>query len=135
MNKPKAPWLKYFGDIPETLDYPQGSMYEAIKDAYKSDAYGNADMPAYVFQGKETNHKQFFNKVDTVAKAFKAIGIERGDMVTICMPNAPQGVDAFYALNRIGAVSAMIHPLSAAGEIKFYVENTHSKAILVLDMF
>lgn len=51
------------------------------------------------------------------------------------MPNAPQGVDSFYALNRIGAVPAMIHPLSAAGEITFYLKDTDSKAILVLDMF
>ena len=51
-----------------------------------------------------------------------ALGIQKGDRVTICMPNCPQAVDSFYALNRIGAVSNMIHPLSAAGEIKFYLE-------------
>ena len=136
MNKPNAPWLKYFGDIPETIEYPQGSMYEAIRYAYdnhlNNNGYKNA---AYIFQGKETSYPQFFKKIDSVAKAFKAIGIERGDKVTICMPNAPQGIDAFYALNRIGAVPAMIHPLSAAGEITFYITNSKSKAIVVLDMF
>ena len=119
-NQPKAPWLKYFGDIPETLEYPEGSMYEAIKFAYQThihnNAYGNA---AYEFQGKKTSYPEFFNKVEKTAKAFSAIGIEEGDRVTICMPNAPQGINAFYALNRIGAVPAMIHPLSAAGEITF----------------
>ncbi len=135
MNRPNAPWLKYFGNIPATLDYPQGSMYEAIREAWEKNFHGNANMPAYKFQGKATSHKQFFNKVDDIAKAFMALGIGKGDKVTICMPNAPQGVDAFYALNRISAVPAMIHPLSAAGEIKFYVENSNSKAILVLDMF
>ena len=38
-------------------------------------------------------------------------------------------------LNRIGAVSNMIHPLSAAGEIKFYLNFSHSKCILTLDQF
>ena len=52
-------------------------------------------------------------KIDRTAKAYKALGIKEGETVTICMPNAPQGVDSFYALNRIGAVPAMIHPLSA----------------------
>ncbi len=135
-NQPKAPWLKYFGDIPETLEYPEGSMYEAIKFAYQThihnNAYGNA---AYEFQGKKTSYPEFFNKVEKTAKAFSAIGIEEGDRVTICMPNAPQGINAFYALNRIGAVPAMIHPLSAAGEITFYVSHSKSKAIVVLDMF
>ena len=60
---------------------------------------------------------KFIEKINRTAKAFKALGIKEGETVTICMPNAPQGVDSFYALNRIGAVPAMIHPLSAAGEI------------------
>ena len=134
-NKPNAPWLKFFGDIPETLEYPQGSMYEAIKYAYDTRLHGNGSNPAYVFQGKSTSYPEFFEKIDRVAKAFKAIGIGEGDKVTICMPNAPQGIDSFYALNRISAVPAMIHPLSAAGEIRFYVTHSESKAILVLDMF
>lgn len=137
MNQPNAPWLKFYGDkIPETIEYPQGSMYEAVKYAYENHLYGNAySNAAYEFQGKKTSYKQFFSKIDKVAKAFTAIGIEKGDTVTVCMPNAPQGIDSFYALNRIGAVPAMIHPLSAAGEINFYVTHTKSKAILVLDMF
>ncbi len=137
MTTPKAPWLKYFGDIPATLEYPQGSMYEAIKNGCENNINNNGGFKntAYVFQGKKTNYREFFNKIDTTAKAFKAIGIGKGDKVTICMPNAPQGVDAFYALNRISAVPAMIHPLSAEGEIKFYVTNSNSKAVLVLDMF
>ena len=135
-NRPKAPWLKYFGDIPETLQYPEGSMYEAIKYAADTHLNGNCyKNPAYEFQGKKTFYNEFFKKIDKTAKAFKAIGINEGDKVTICMPNAPQGVDAFYALNRISAVPAMIHPLSAAGEIAFYVSHSKSKAVLVLDMF
>ena len=133
MNKPNAPWMKYYKDMPETLDYPKGSMYEAIRDYVK--ANNRQNVHAYEFQGKATNFSKFFEKLDKVAKAYKAIGIEKGDRVTVCMPNTPQGVDTFYALNRIGAVPAMIHPLSAVGEITFYVKNSHSKVILVLDMF
>lgn len=51
------------------------------------------------------------------------------------MPNTPQGIDTFYSLNRIGAIPAMIHPLSAEGEIAFYINTTNSKAILVIDLF
>ncbi|MBO5494088.1 MAG: AMP-binding protein [Eubacterium sp.] len=135
MNKPKAPWVKFYKGIPETIEYPEGSMYEAIKFAADTHIYNNGYKAAYVFQGKETSYPQFFAKVDRIAKAFMALGIEKGDRVTICMPNAPQGIDAFYALNRIGAVPAMIHPLSAAGEITFYVKHSQSKVVLVLDMF
>lgn len=133
MNKPNAPWMKYYEGMPETLDYPEGSMYEAIKDYATS--HNKLNSNAYEFQGKATTYSQFLNKIDKVARAYKAIGIDKGDTVTVCMPNTPQGVDTFYALNRIGAIPAMIHPLSAVGEITFYVNNSNSKAVLVLDMF
>lgn len=133
MNTPKAPWLKYFGDMPAHLDYPKGSMYEAVRESAITKKKMNS--VAYEFQGKKTNYKQFLNKIEVLGKAYKSIGIDEGDMVTVCMPNTPQGVDTFYALNRIGAVPAMIHPLSAVGEIAFYINSTHSKAVLVVDLF
>lgn len=133
MNTPKAPWLKYFGDMPAHLDYPKGSMYEAVKESAVTKKKMNS--VAYEFQGKKTNYKQFLNKIEVLGKAYKNIGIDEGDMVTVCMPNTPQGVDTFYALNRIGAVPAMIHPLSAVGEIAFYINSTQSKAVLVVDLF
>lgn len=133
MNTPKAPWLKYFGDMPAHLDYPKGSMYEAVKESAITKKKMNS--VAYEFQGKKTNYKQFLNKIEALGKAYKNIGIDEGDMVTVCMPNTPQGVDTFYALNRIGAVPAMIHPLSAVGEIAFYINSTQSKAVLVVDLF
>lgn len=133
MNTPKAPWLKYFGDMPAHLDYPKGSMYEAVKESAITKKKMNS--VAYEFQGKKTNYKQFLNKIEVLGKAYKSIGIDEGNMVTVCMPNTPQGVDTFYALNRIGAVPAMIHPLSAVGEIAFYINSTQSKAVLVVDLF
>lgn len=133
MNTPKAPWLKYFGDMPAHLDYPKGSMYEAVRESAITKKKMNS--VAYEFQGKKTNYKQFLNKIEVLGKAYKSIGIDEGDIVTVCMPNTPQGVDTFYALNRIGAVPAMIHPLSAVGEIAFYINTTQSKAVLVVDLF
>ncbi|WP_293967433.1 AMP-binding protein [uncultured Eubacterium sp.] len=130
---PKAPWLKYFGDIPAHLDYPDGSMYEAIKDNVIKLKKMNS--VAYEFQGKKTTYKTFFNKIEIIGKAYRSAGIEVGDCVTVCMPNTPQGIDSFYALNRIGAIPAMIHPLSAEGEIAFYINTTNSKAVLVVDLF
>lgn len=63
------------------------------------------------------------------------MGIQRGDAVTICMPNTPQALDCFYALNRIGAIANMTHPLSARSELTFYLNLSKSKAILTVDLF
>lgn len=131
MNTPNAPWFEFYGDIPKAIDYPKISMYEAVVNAAKT----HMNVPAYEFQGKKTSYKRFVEKIEKTAQAYAALGVKKGDKVTVCMPNTPQGVDSFYALNRIGAIPSMIHPLSAAGEITFYIKTAESKAILTLDMF
>ena len=90
---------------------------------------------AYSFMGKETTFRTFLKRIDAAAKGLWNMGIRKGDKVTICMANTPQALDCFYALNRIGAIPNMIHPLSAAGEIAFYLNFSKSKAILTLDQF
>ncbi len=126
-----APWLKFYGDTPRTLEYPQKTMYQMVASA----ARRFPNNIAYEFMGKKTTYAEFLRRIDVTAKALLEIGIRKGDRVTICMPNSPQGVDCFYACNRIGAISNMIHPLSAPKEIKFYLNFSHSKAVLTLDQF
>ena len=127
----QAPWLKFYGDVPAHLDYPKKTIYQIVRDT----AMAHPDLVAYEFMGKETGYARFMERIDRTARALTAMGIGRGDRVTICMPNTPQALDTFYALNRIGAVSNMIHPLSAPAEIAFYLNFSHSKAILTLDQF
>lgn len=126
-----APWLNSYGDMPATLQYPHKSIFEMVQDV----SFKYPDYIAYEFQGKKTTYKQFIKRIELTAKALLAQGIKKGDHITVCMPNSPQGVDMFYACNRIGAIANMIHPLSAAGEIEFYLNFSHSKMILTMDMF
>ena len=126
-----APWTKYYGNTPVSLDYPHKTMYQLLSDT--AAAYPSST--AYVFQGKETSYAQFMKRIDAAAKGLYRMGIRKGDKVTICMANTPQALDCFYALNRIGAIPNMIHPLSAAGEIAFYLNFSKSKAILTLAQF
>ena len=126
-----APWLAYYGSTPASLDYPTLTMYQMVSAA----AAKYPKSTAYVFMGKETSYSDFMNRIDAAAKGLTNMGIGRGDKVTICMANTPQALDCFYALNRIGAIPNMIHPLSAAKEIAFYLNFSKSKAILTLDQF
>ena len=126
-----APWLNFYGNMPKTLNYPEKTIYQIVH----STALQYPDNIAYEFMGTETTYAEFMRRVDRTAKALLELGIKQGDRVTICMPNAPQALDTFYAINRIGAVPNMIHPLSAPGEIAFYLNFSHSKAVLTLDQF
>ena len=126
-----APWLKYYGKTPASLEYPHKTMYEMVASAAKR----KPDHTAYVFMGKKTNYREFVARIHAAAKGLYQMGIRQGDKVTICMANTPQALDCFYALNYLGAIPNMIHPLSAAQEIAFYLNFSKSKAILTLDQF
>ena len=126
-----SPWLKYYGSAPASLDYPHLTMYQLVAQAAKR----KPNNTAYVFMGKKTSYQEFMQRIEAAAKGLYKMGIRKGDRVTICMANTPQALDCFYALNRIGAVPNMIHPLSAAQEIAFYLNFSKSKAILTLDQF
>ncbi len=133
VNKPEAaaPWLKCYGEVPFHLEYPDYSISAAVFESAKKDP----DFTALSFMGKGFSYTELVGKIDEAAAAFAAIGVERGDRVTICMPNVPQAVFCMYALNRIGAVASMVHPLSAVGEIAFYLKEVGSDVILTLDQF
>ena len=126
-----APWLKYYGNTPASLEYPHKTMYEMVEAAAKR----HPNHVAYVFMGKKTSYTEFMKRIQAAAQGLYKMGIRKGDKVTICMANTPQALDCFYALNRIGAIPNMIHPLSAAQEIAFYLNFSKSKAVLTLDQF
>ena len=127
----EARWFKYYGNIPHTLDYPDISMYRMIKNT--EEKYG--DYTAYEFMGKSATYKTFLSEIETCAKALLAQGVKKGDTVTVCLPNVPQAVIMFYAINRIGAIASMVHPLSAENEILFYLNEANSKLAITLSQF
>jgi len=126
-----APWLKSYGDVPFHLNYPDFS----ISDALFASATKYPNQVALTFQGVNTSYKKLELQIKKVAKAFHELGIKEGDVVTVCMPNMPQTVISLYALNSIGAIASMIHPLSAVHEIAFYLKEAQSRTIISIDQF
>lgn len=127
----KKPWYNLYGNnIPHTLEYPNGSMY----DAFKKTALKYPYYRAYTYFGKKCNYTKLNKQIINIAKSLKYIGVKKGDKVTICMPNTPDAIIMFYAINAVGGIANMIHPLSSEKEIEFYLNKSKSKYILCLDM-
>ena len=127
----KTPWMPFMNGIPAQLDYFEGSMCEAVENI--AEKYPN--VIAYDFMGSHTNYRRCVEEIHACARALRAAGVKENDRVTIAMPNAPQAVSMFYAVNMVGAIANMIHPLSAEGEIEFYLNDSKSVAALTLDQF
>ena len=127
----KTPWKDHLGDVPMHLKYFEGSMFEAVEKIAKE--YPN--QIAFDFMGRSTTYQRLADEVRRCAKSLKTIGVRAGDRVTIAMPNCPQAIYVFYAVNLVGGVANMIHPLSAEKEIEFYLNESQSVTAVTLDQF
>lgn len=129
--QPKTPWLSHYGDVPFNLEYPTDSMSGVVL----ATAEKYPSLPALSYMGRIIPYSLLEKNIKITAKAFAAIGIKEGDKVTVCLPNIPQAIYCLYALNYIGAIASMIHPLSAESEIEFFLRTAGSKCAITLDQF
>ena len=129
--QPKTPWVSHYGDVPFHLEYPKDTMSGVVL----ATAEKYPTLPALSYMGRIIPYSLLEKNIKITAKAFASIGIKEGDTVTVCLPNVPQAIYCLYALNHIGAIASMIHPLSAESEIEFYLRTAGSKCAITLDQF
>lgn len=130
LNKDDYPWYNFYGEVPHHLEYPKGSMVDVLMETVLK--YPD-DYAIEYFNNKYT-YKEVMDNVISCAKSLKTIGVKEGDVVSICMPNTPEALFMFYAVNMVGGVSNMIHPLSSEKEIEFFLNKTKSKFIMTIDI-
>lgn len=93
----------------------------------------NNNFSLYYF-GSKTNISKFVKDVETFAVYLKSQDIKRGDSFTIYLPNTIQSFAVFYALNKLGAIANVVHPLTPLDTVKQIMQSTNSKGIIVLDI-
>jgi len=112
-------------------DHVQRSLYSMF-------AYGCARVGrgarAYQYFGNTVTYGQLMDEIHACAAGLLELGVKKGDFVTICLPNIPQCVISLYAVNRIGAVCNMVHPLSTKSEIEKAVTLTESQFALTFEL-
>lgn len=126
-----APWEKYYTYEETHFEIPNISLYEQVR-------ISESKYPKYTaveYMGKKINYKTFLRKIKKASLTFEKFNVKKGDIVTICLPNVPEALICFYALNRLGAIASMVHPLSAEEEIKQALTSTNSKYLVMLDQF
>ena len=127
----EKPWLAFYKEgVSANLKYSSSSMVGYLLESvarYPEDI-------AYEYYGGQVTYRDFYENIKRTAQSLKSQGIQKGDKVTICMPNTPSAITMFYAINMVGAIAAMVHPLSAENEIENYLNESDSKLLFVLDL-
>ena len=127
----KTPWFESLGEQPKTLEYFNGTMYEKVEEIAKKHPLNIA----LDFMGKHISYRHMIDQINLCAKSLRVLGIRENDKVTIAMPNCPQAIYMLYAVNLVGAIANMVHPLSAEKEIENYLNMSNSVMVVTLDQF
>lgn len=109
---------------------PNMSIYNSIKLInamyMKKDAIDCLDLNA--------SYKQLMKDAVTISRAFKELGVKKGDIISVCMPNFYQAVACFLACNRIGAVTTFLNSTANENEICEYINLFESPILINYDI-
>lgn len=123
------PWLAFYKEEALNCEVPEMTAYQYVYESNKH----NLKADALDYFGKKISFKELFERIARCADSFIAMGVQKGDIVTICMPSTVETIVAIYALNKIGAVPDMLDPRSNKHQLKFYLTENESKILLLYD--
>ncbi len=107
------------------------TLYEAVKNS----AEKYPQRTALYYMATKISYCRLLKDVDAVAGWLEEHGVKKEEPVTICMPNLPQTVVCFYAINKIGAIAHMVHPLAPPIQLQDYMKKVDSKTLIIPDVF
>ena len=123
------PWLDYYSREERSIKFTNKSIYDYMVDEVGNDK----DFIALNYFDNRISYNDFFKYINTCARSLREFGVKKGDIVTICMPNTPEAIYVVYACNKIGAVADIIHPLSSPENVKYYLNESKSRFLFLVD--
>lgn len=126
----EKPWFKNWPEtVPRSIDYPKVPIHVLLERS----AQDFPDKPAIIFLGKKITYRELNRLVNKFAAALHNLGIRRGDVIGLYLPNTPQFVIAYYGALKIGGVVTGVSPLLVERELEFQLSDSEAKAIVLLD--
>ena len=123
------PWLAHYQslgiNIPECEDRPFGSFIE-------EHASKQPDTIAMWYVSRGISYAQYNQQANRLANALISLGVTKGDVVGIHLPNIPQYTIMLGAISKIGAIGSGISPLLAPPEIGYQIQDANIKVLITL---
>ena len=124
------PWFKDWPrDVPRTVEIPEIGLGDLLRNA----ASKYPEQKALVFLDSVITYRGLDDMVDRFATSLDGLGLKKGDVVAIMLPNSHQFVIAFYACQRLGITVTTINPTYKPMEVRHQLNDSGAKALVVLD--
>ena len=105
------------------------SIYEYLQRGVE----GLDDKEAIRFMNKSLTHGAMRRAIQHLAAKLASLGVQAGTVVTLCMPNLPVAVNAIYAINSLGAICSVLHPLTPSQSVLAQMARNDSRLLLCFD--
>lgn len=127
----ERPWHRWYDPgVPISLEYPDLTLIDLLKRT----AARHPDKNALVFFNRPMTFRQLDALTDRLAAALQELGVEKGDRVSIYLPNCPQTELAYQAIWRAGGVAVPANPLYTAAEVGRQVGDAGSRVAFCLTL-
>lgn len=123
-------YQKFYSKEALRLQVPKKTLYEYMTEANKQ----NQNITALNYFDKRINYGALTKNIDLAANSYKAIGVKKGDVVTLIMPTLPETIYTLYGLNKIGAAAHFVDPRIPAKTIKEAINEAESTLIVIIDL-
>jgi len=108
---------------------PVGSIYEQFERVCRD----FPDKPALIYLGKQYRYSQLREAVEGLAASLHRMGVFKGNKAILYLPNCPQWVVTWLALQRIGAIAVPISPIYTPVDLKYMANDSGTETIFCLD--
>jgi long-chain acyl-CoA synthetase len=122
-------YKKYPANVPRSLDYPDYTLADLLREAAGSRGEGLA----ISFLGVSVSYNRLWEMVRKMARGLTDLGLVKGDVCALILPNSIQFVVSYYACHLIGVIVTAINPTYKSMEIRHQLEDSGAKAMIVLD--
>lgn len=124
-------WRKHWPrGLPYSLNYPEIPIWKVLEGAARK----HPDKPGIIFMGYEYSYGHLWEMAEKCAAALQKLGVARGDVVALHLPNCPQFLIAYYGLLRAGAVFNPCNPTLSARELIYQLNDCGARVIITLDL-
>lgn len=126
------PWLKYYPNYPENIEEKISmSLYQFLEQSVEN----IPNLPAIEYFGIKISFKEYLKRINDYAKSFKEMGIKKGEIVPLVLPNQPECRMMIYALNILGAISYPIAPSLPTNQLERIINENEIKNLVMFNGF
>ncbi|NVM35542.1 MAG: long-chain fatty acid--CoA ligase [Candidatus Lokiarchaeota archaeon] len=123
-------WVKnYDKGVPSTIDYPNMNVYEFLDNATKD--FGSRT--AIWFMKNKISYKKLKDITERLATALVNLGVKKGEVVAIMIPNFPQFIMSYYGILKAGAIATACSVLHTEYELAYQLNDCGAEIIIAWD--